>query len=171
MIPSNYKVEHYVNPGTTYQRLSDKVKLGQLVLNGKNRKIEIVDLGVLEKILVSEKNNEEKVYFPIPLTSKWLTIIFHFEEKYLVPQNLIVFTSKVHGLKIHLQNHQFRIGYIIRETTKGSPFSGTSTTKPLILTVNELLDHFYLLKREQFQFSEEDLSFLNKEFKEDLSEY
>jgi len=169
MIASNYTTEHYTNPFLTHKIISDKIKLGQPILNLKKKQIQKINLDNLKKIIAAE-NNEilSESYSLLPINSIWLTKFFHFDESYLAAQYMTIYTSQLHGLKIHKQGNHFYIGYTIREKFKASDMKGTLQSKPLIFTVNDLIDHLYLIKREQVIISEEDIDSINKAFKKEL---
>lgn len=166
MIKSNYDIENYIEPRNTYKILSNKVKLGQLLFNAKIKTFEIVNLKVLEDIMAFEKGNGiDRKYYPIPLNPEWLIKVFNFEVNYLNIHNMHVFTSTVHGLKIHGQHESYYVGYTIREkTTLANRMKGTISSKPRILYVHELMDQLYLLKREQIDFTTTDLVNINNSF-------
>jgi hypothetical protein len=171
MIKSNYVIDNYIEPNTTYKVLSNKIKLGHLLFNIQKKSFEIVDLKVLETIFKFEKEGDtDRIYYPIPLNSKWLTKVFHFEVKPLNIHYMNVFTSKIHGLKIHEQRNQYCVGYTIREKVKSeNHMQGTISSKPRILYVHELMDQLYLLKREQIEITKSDLIKINNTFKEMLN--
>lgn len=170
MIKSNYDIESYIEPHTTYKTLSDKIKLGQLLFNIQKKAFETVDLKVLEDIVKFEKGrNIDRVYYPIPINSEWLTKVFHFEAKFLNIYNMTVFTSRLHGLKIHEQHGRYYVGYTIREKVKLTDhIKGTINSKPQILFVHELMDQLYLIKREQVEITKSDLFEINNIFEEAL---
>tara|TARA_R110002033_G_scaffold43075_2_gene84541 strand:- start:466 stop:987 length:522 start_codon:yes stop_codon:yes gene_type:complete len=170
MITSHYVIDHYTEPNSTYTILSNKIKLGQLVFNIQEKAFEIVNLKVLKAIVAFEKGNGvDRIYYPIPLNPKWLTKVFHFEVKRLNVHYMHVFTSKVHGLKIHGQHNRYYIAYTIREkVTLANQMKGVQVAKPQILYVHELMDQLYLLKREQIEIKESDLANINKCFSEEL---
>ena len=166
MIKTKYSFEHYINPYLTHSIISDKVKIGQLILNLKNKKIQKIDLETLSEIIKAEKSESLSEYYSLlPINSTWLTNFFHFESRYLAAQYMTVYTSQTHGLKIHEQNSRFSIGYIIREKLNDK---GKVQTKPLIFTVNDLMDHLYLLKREELLINQKDIELMNKEFQVQL---
>ncbi len=168
MIENNYEIENYFDPSQTYDKISDKIKIGQLILNYETREIEKIDLKILQEIIHYENgDNEEQKFFLLNIIDKWLLKVFDFESKYLTPQSMTVFTSRKHDLKIH-KIHDYRIGYTIREKKGSGNFQGKHHYKPLVITVNELMDHLYLIKREVFDFSDKDLEYINELFKEDL---
>lgn len=170
MIDNNYDIENLLNPTLTYNKISNKIKLGQLVFNNLNKKIEKVEISILEEIVQFEKEeNKEQKFFLLNLTDKWLIQIFEFDSTFLTPQSITVFTSKKHGLKIHKTQTNFSIAYTIREKVKAGRYNGTHNFKPTVLTVNELMDHLYLIKREEFDFSKEDVEYINAVFLEDFN--
>lgn len=169
MITANYTTEHYTNPFLTHETISDKIKLGQPILNLKKKQIQKIDLDILKEIIATEKNEVlSESYSLLPITSIWLTKFFHFDERYLSAQYMTIYTSQLHGLKIHKQRDQFYIGYTIREKLKARDMNGTLQSKPLILTLNDLMDHLYLIKREQVIISEKDMDSINTVFKKEL---
>lgn len=170
MIDNKYDIENLLNPTLTYNKISNKIKLGQLVFNNLNKKIEKVGISILEEIVQFEKEEiKEQKFFLLNLTDKWLIQIFEFDSTFLTPQSMTVFTSKKHGLKIHKTRTNFSIAYTIREKVNAGRYKGTHNFKPTVLTVNELMDHLYLIKREEFDFSKEDVEYINAVFLEDLN--
>jgi len=161
---NEYQVEYYINPKITYLKLSDKLRLGHLIYDLEDQTIKIVSLPILSEIVKWETSNSESLdmrYFPIPLTKKWLEKVFCFESKYNQPNYMTVFTSIRHGLKIHNQNDKFFIGIRNIEKFIAKGMTGGHTSKPRILYVNELMDYLYLLKRDNWDFSEQDLEKIN----------
>ena len=162
MINNDYNIENFTNPNSTYNRLSDKIKIGQLIYNVQNKNIEKVSLEILKEIIEYEKNGKgEQHFFLLGLNDKWLTEIFDFNSQFVNIQNMTVFTSRKHNLKIH-KVHDYRIGYTLRENSGSGNFKGKHHFKPLINTVNELMDHLYLIKREMFDFSKYDMKYINE---------
>lgn len=160
-----YNIENYTNPRTSYKRISNKLKLGQLIYDIIDKKIKIVDIHLLGEILEFEQNISDKCerrYFTIPLTKEWLEKVFDFNSKYNAANSMTVFTSQRHGLKIHKQNSGFYIALISREKTSVYGMSGTIRSKPKILFVNELMDYLYLLKRDEIIFTENEIKKINE---------
>lgn len=170
MINNEYNIDNFFNPTLTYDKISNKIKLGQVVYNKAIKNIEKVDLTTLGEIIQFEKErSREQQYFLLNLTEKWLIKIFDFDSMYLPPQSLTVYTSKKHGLKIHKTRTKFTIAYTIREKTNAGMYKGTHNIKPTVLTVNELMDHLYLIKREEFDFSRDDMDYINAVFLENFN--
>lgn len=115
MIINNYSHEDYTDPIKTYERISDKLKIGHLIYNNEIKKIVIVTPNILSEIFEKEKNSDNKEYSLIILKDKWLTKIFNFKSQYLNSQYMTVYTSNSHGLKVHEQNSRFYIGYRFKE--------------------------------------------------------
>ncbi|MDT0648146.1 hypothetical protein RM545_15735 [Zunongwangia sp. F260] len=169
MITTNYTTAHYTNPYLKHKIISDKIKLGQPILNLKKKQVQKIDLDILKEIIAAEKYEVlSESYSLLSINSIWLTKFFQFDERYLAAQYMTIYTSQLHGLKIHKQRDQFYIGYTIKEKFKAGDMKGTLQAKPLILTVNDLIDHLYLIKREEVIISEEDIKLINKQFKEHL---
>ncbi|HET8885998.1 MAG TPA: hypothetical protein VFM70_06560 [Salinimicrobium sp.] len=169
MIENDYEIDNYIDPSLTYDKISDKLKIGQLVLNDEKKKIEKVNLKTLQEIIEFERgNNKKQKYFLLRLRDKWLLSIFDFDAKFLAPQNMTVFTSRKHHLKIH-KTQDYRIAYTIRENKGSGGFKGHHHFKPLVMTVNELMDHLYLIKRQVFDFSEKDIEYINEVFKDEIN--
>ncbi len=170
MINTKYNIDNFIDPRLTYNKLSDKIKIGQPIFNKLNEKIEKVDLRILQEILKFESGERKaQKYTLINLTDKWLLQVFAFESRYITPQAMTVFTSKIHGLKIHKTQYNYSIGYTIREKINAGRFSGTHNFKPRVITVNELMDHLYLIKREEFDFSKDDMEYINATILKDLN--
>lgn len=169
MLTTNYTTENFINPFITHKIISNKIKLGQPILNLKKKQIQKIDLNIFKEIFAAEKNKVlSKSYNLLLVNSEWLTKFFHFDENYLAAQAMTIYTSQLHGLKIHKQRDQFFIGYTIREKLKAGNMKGLLQSKPLILTVNDLMDHLYLIKREEVIICEEDIKMINKYFEEHL---
>lgn len=163
MIINNYSHEDYTDPIKTYERISDKLKIGHLVYNNEIKKIVIVTPIILSEIIEKEKISENKKYSLIILKDKWLTKIFNFKSQYLNSQYMTVYTSNSHGLKIHEQNSRFYIGYRFKEKMDNIPgMLGELVYKPNIFFVNELMDYLFLIKKEQFRFNDYDLEKINE---------
>ncbi len=159
-----YQVENYTNPRMIYRKLSDKLRLGHLIYDLVQKKVKAVDLSLLGEILDFEMKNsaDSKIrYFPIPVTKEWLEKVFEFESKYNAPNNMTIFTSLRHGLKIHDQNGNYFVGILNREKSRSAGMYGSHISKPRILYVNELMDYMYLLKRDIWNFSETELNKIN----------
>ena len=163
MITSHYNIDHYIEPHTTYKTLYNKIKLGHLIFNSPKKSFEVVDLKILETIVAFENGNDlERVYYPISLSPKWLTNVFSFDVTYLSIYHMNVFTSKIHGLKIHEQHNRYYVGYTIREKVSlVNGMKGTISNKPQILYVHELMDQLFLIKREEISITASDLVDIN----------
>lgn len=162
MIENKYDIENFYNPKLGYDKISNKVKFGQLVMNNVSEKIEKVNLSILQEILEYEQaENTKKKYSLLPLSDKWLLEVFQFDSKFLKSQSMTVFSSRIHGLNIHKTRGNYAIAYTIREKLNAGQFRGTNNFKPIIHTVNELMDHLYLIKREEFNFSNEEMVYIN----------
>ncbi|SDQ89868.1 hypothetical protein [Flagellimonas zhangzhouensis] len=160
-----YNVEHYVSPYLTYITLHDKLRIGQLIFDCKKRKITMVDTAILSEIYEKEKDGKKVTkdeYRPLNLTDDWLIKIFQFEKKYLNTNNMTVFTSQRHGLKVHKRQGNYYLGYILREKMNIGEWKGSSSSKPEILFVNELMDYCYLLKRDSLKLTKDDLKRINE---------
>ena len=159
-----YNVEKYVNPLQTYRTLHDKFKIGHLIFDFGKKRIALVDITILSKIFDKERGGEEgseNAYGPLSLSDEWLEKVFEFEAKFSNTTGMTVFTSRRHGLKIHKQRGNYYLGYIFREKMNIGGWKGSSSSKPEILFVNELMDYCYLLRRDSFQFNEGDLKRIN----------
>lgn len=160
----NYKIENYTNPWSLYKNISKRLKLGHLVYDLSLKNIRLVDHELLGEILKSELvEPEKKSNFTIPiLTEEWLLKVFDFEDKFNAPNNMTVFTSKRNGLKIHKNRNGFFIAISVRENYSTMGMTGSHVSKPMILTVNELLDYVFLLKRDDISFNERDIDEINR---------
>jgi len=164
MIINDYTIQDYLDPFKTYERLSDKLKIGHLIYSNKLKKIVKVTPKVLTEIFEKEEKSEKKDYCLIILNENWLTKIFNFKSFYLSTQYMTVYTSNFHGLKVHEQNNRFYLGYGFKEKINKIPgMSGMSNYKPNLFFVNELMDYLFLIKKEQYRFSENDLQKINEE--------
>jgi hypothetical protein len=160
-----YQIENYTNPRKGYQKFADKLRLGHLIYDLVQKKVKAVDLSLLKEILDNEIDDSKdsiKRYFPIPLTEEWLIKVFEFESKYNAPNNLTIYTSSRHGLKIHKQREVFFIAIIKREKSSNYGMHGVHTSKPMVLFVNELMDYMFLLKRDVWSFTETELVNINR---------
>lgn len=160
-----YSIDNYTQPRTTYQKISNKLKLGYLLYDNLDKEIKAVSIQILGEILEFEQNNSEskgRRYFPIPLTKEWLENVFDFNSKYNAPNYMTVYTSLRHGLKIHEQNKEFLIAQISREKMSTIGMSGVFISKPKILYVNELMDYLFLLKRDDIIFTEDEINRINE---------
>ena len=155
-----YNSDHYVDPRKTYDRIADKIKLGHLLYVRDKGSYVVVDLKVLQEILEFEKSeNNAPKYLPIPITDLWLTSIFDFEKKQLATHSGTFFTSRNHGFKIKHQGGRYMFGYTLRE--KGLGGRATFNLRPQFLYIHELMDVLFLMRREQFRWSEKDLEWIN----------
>jgi len=163
MIINDYSYEDYTNPINTYEKISDKLKIGHLIYNNDSKKIILVTPNVLSEIFEKEKNSDNKKYSLIFLKDNWLTKIFNFKSQYLNSQYMTVYRSNSHGLKIHDQNSRFYIGYRFKEKMDNIPgMIGELIYKPNIFFINELMDYLFLIKKEHFEFSDNDLEKINE---------
>lgn len=162
-----YRIENYTNPWNLYKKISNKLKLGHLVFDTSRKKIRLVDLKLLGEILKSEHDEPNgKSNFAIPeLTKEWLEKVFDFDSKFNAPNNMNVFTSRRHGIKIHENWNGFSIAITVREKSSIMSMTGSHVTKPRVLTVNELLDYMFLLKRDDIVFDERDVEKINTRIK------
>jgi len=55
MINNEYNIDNFFNPTLTYDKISNKIKLGQVVYNKAIKNIEKVDLTTLGEIIQFEK--------------------------------------------------------------------------------------------------------------------
>ena len=158
-----YRIENYTDPWNLYKKISNKLKLGHLVLDTSLKKFRLVDLKLLEEIVKSEGDEPNgKSNFIIPdLTKEWLEKIFDFNSKFNAPNNMTVFTSNRHGIKIHESWNGFSIGITVREKSTILGMTGTHVSKPRVLNINELLDYMFLLKRDEMRFDESDIEKIN----------
>jgi hypothetical protein len=147
----------------THKKISEKLKIGHLIFDKRLKKIVIVKPEILIEIIEDENNSNSQNYFLIILKENWLTKIFNFRKQYLNSQYMTVFTSNSNGFKIHERQGIFSLGYIFKEKMNNiHGMTGNLTYKPHIFFVNELMDYLFLIKREQFNFSEKDLQKINK---------
>lgn len=159
-----YSVENYVDPVLSYKTLYDKFRVGHLIYDCRNKKITKVDAVILMEIHEKEKNAKKRDkldYSPLYLTDDWLQKVFQFEAKHLNTTNITVFTSQRHGLKVHKQRGNYYLGYILREKINVGDWMGSSSSKPRVLFVNELMDYCYLLRRDSLKFTSDDLKRIN----------
>lgn len=163
MMINDYSYEDYTDPISTYERISDKLKIGHLIYDNDIKRIVLVTPNILSEIFEKEKISDNKKYSLIILKDKWLTKIFNFKSQYLNSQYMTVYTSNSHGLKIHDQNSRFYIGYRFKEKMNNIPgMSGEFMYKPSIFFINELMDYLFLIKKEQFRFNENDIEKINE---------
>ena len=157
---SIYNSDHYVDPKKTYDRIADKVKLGHLLYNKDKNTYVVVDFKVLQEIVELERSeNNSWKYLPIPINDFWLTSIFNFEKRQLATHSGTYFTSRSHGFKIKYQGGRYMFGYTLREKELGGGV--TFNLRPQFLFIHELMDLLFLMKREQFTWTEEDLTLIN----------
>jgi|TARA_R110002074_G_scaffold106578_1_gene230142 hypothetical protein len=163
---NEFNIENYTNPRISYNKISNKLRLGHLVYDDFDKKIKLVNHKLLGGIIESEKVELlEKRFYALPLTKSWLENIFEFESKYNNPNKMTVYISHRNGLNIHERNNGFTIGITFREKTSSNGMSGTLVAKPKILYVNELMDYLFLLKRDEVTFNEYDIKRINEVIK------
>ncbi|WP_408039058.1 hypothetical protein [Tenacibaculum amylolyticum] len=134
-----------------------------MIYNINLQKIVLVTPKILSEILKEEIQGVNNSYSMIQINGKWLIEVFNFEAKYLAPQYLTVYKSNLHGFKVHEQLNKFSIGYMFKETRNIIPsMQGDIKYKPQIFYVNELMDYLFLIKKEQFEFNEDDLKTINQ---------
>ncbi|MFD2588423.1 hypothetical protein ACFSQJ_15915 [Croceitalea marina] len=167
-----YHIENYVRPWEPYKEsLSDKLRIGHLVLDRWAKKIVLVDINILLEVLENERTNsgsKKSKYYPIAITREWLEDVFMFESKYNAPHSMTIYTSLRNGFQVHEYRGNFYVA--IRITEKISDY-GTLKTKPKILFINELMDYLFLLKRDTYGFIEEDLLKINSAMNIDWESY
>ncbi len=80
-------------------------------------------------------------------------------------QKISVYISKANGLKIHKKQHtNFKLGYIFIEKINNiDEMKGGLIYKPTIHFVHELMSYLFLIKKEQFYFSDESLEIINRD--------
>jgi len=164
---NEYEIENYLNPTLPYLKFADKLRIGHLIFDFKMKRVVKVNMKILKEINLEDELNTkffDRRFRPIELTKKWLTDIFCFNAKNNARNSLIVYTSSRNGLIIHEQIGTF---FLASKMVEKIGENGIHRTKPKVIFINELMDYLFLIKRDDYKWTDADLKRINERIVKD----